>query len=358
MVNAGVLCLVLLSLFIASCNEQPSNFNVKTRELSFRNKTKDVIHGKAIMEVPGVRDILLIDSLFLFPTIDPAGGLKVYSANTFRLLGSFCKEGRARNEFQRGRLLTKQVYHNQDGHVILPFCDAPTIVKEVDVTESILQGHTVVLSVMDNEGNTVFLDNAMNKRFVFISNKFEYDDEKNDVPSIYALKDTLGNARTFKIFNSMVDHISEKYFTAPYRGALYKHPHRNLVVQTFSYMEYLLFFDFDKDLIYATHEKSALSFDGVYDKSVRRDNDFAFTDGTSTDNYILVLYWRGDYYFNVPNREGPNELLVFDWDGNYINGFKMDRQILRIEYDEKRHILYAIDDNETLYRYDMTGLID
>lgn len=28
------------------------------------------------------------------------------------------------------------------------------------------------------------------------------------------------------------------------------------------------------------------------------------------------------------------------------------------EYDEKRHILYAIDDNETLYRYDMTGLID
>lgn len=356
-VYAGILSLVLLSTFITSCNKPKSKFNVKTRELSFRNKTKDVIRGKAILDVPGVSDIIFIDSLFLFATKDPAGQLKVYSANTCRLLGSFCMEGRARNEFLRGRLLTKQVYHNGEGHVILPFSDAPYIVKEVDVTESLLQGHTVVLSVMDNEGYTIFLDNDINKKFVFISNKFEYDDEKNDVPSIYALKDTLGNARTFKIFNSMVDNISEKYFTTPYKGSIYKHPDRNLVVQTFSYMEYLMFFDFDNDTIFAIHEKSALSFDGVYDNSVHRDKDLAFTDASATDNYLLVLYWRGDYYLNVPNREGPNELLVFDWDGNYINGFKMDRQILRIEYDEKRHILYAIDEGETLYKYNMTGLI-
>ena len=356
-VYAGILCLVLFPQFVTSCNKLQSKFNVNTHEQSFRNKTKGVIHGESILDVPGVRDIILIDSLFLFSTNDPAGQLKVYSTNTRRLLGSFCMEGRARNEFLRGRMLTKQVYHNEEGHVILPFSDAPYIVKEVDVTESLSQGHTVVLSVTANEGNTIFLDNDINKKFVFISNKFEYDEEKNDIPSIYALKDTLGNARTFKIFNSMVDNISEENSVAPYRGSLHKHPDRNLVLQTFSYMEYLMFFDFDKDTIFAIHEKSALSFDEVLDKSVHRDNYLAFTDGASTENYFLVLYWRGDYYLEVPNREGPNELLVFDWAGNYITGFKMDKQILRIEYDEKRHILYAIDEGETLYKYDMTSLI-
>ena len=58
-----------------------------------------------------------------------------------------------------------------------------------------------------------------------------------------------------------------------------------------------------------------------------------------------------------PNRKGNNEVLIFDWDGNYISGFKLDRQLSRIEYDEINHTLFGLDSNETIYAYDLEGIL-
>ena len=35
--------------------------------------------------------------------------------------------------------------------------------------------------------------------------------------------------------------------------------------------------------------------------------------------------------------------------------YREDRKVSRIEYDESRHILYALDATETLYAYDLNG---
>jgi len=354
----GSVC-VLMSLTSCGKNAQ-SKFNVETRDVSFWNKTRDVIHGKLIIEVPGAEKFTLIDTLIIIGANDPSGQLKVFSTNTCKSLGDYVKEGRARNEFIRGMMLTDQVYHDAYGHVIVPLADNSDVVKEVDITASMAQGHTVVKSVSTwlkfNKGVTILLDNDMNKRFEIVRNKFEYGEDKDDIPCVYSLKDTLGNVREYRIFNDMIDNVSS-IFLAPYAGSFNKHPHRNLVAESFTYMEYLLFFDFDNDRRFAIHEKSATSFDGTFDSSVPRDNYIAFTDGAATDRYLLLLYWRGDHFQNVPDRQGPNELLVFDWDGNYIDGFKMDRTCASIEYDEQRHILYAMDVEERVYVYDMTGLI-
>ena len=353
-----IVFLPLMAFALLSCKEK-SKFLVDVHELDFRNKTSNVIHGQtAISEIPGVDEFVLFDTLLIFDTNDPSGQLKVYSKNSYRLLGAYCPMGRARNEFINTLPTTDQIYYNRQGHVVFPVMDKPDVLKEVDITESLTQGYTVVLDVREclpfNKGVVVYLDNNLDYKFEFVRNKFEAHEEKNSVPSIYRLIEPSGKETELEIFSSMVDNISEKRSIAPYSGTLYKHPDRNIVVQNFSYMEYLLFFDFDKGTRFAIHQKDAPTFDGVYEGKGREDY-FSFTDAATSDKYFMIIYWRGDYFLDVPKREGNNEVLVFDWNGKYITGFKMDRKVSRIEYDESRHILYALDATETLYAYDLNG---
>jgi hypothetical protein len=52
------------------------------------------------------------------------------------------------------------------------------------------------------------------------------------------------------------------------------------------------------------------------------------------------------------------ELLIFDWEGNYLKGFKMDRNSISLGYDSERKILYTFtSQKEQLYAYDLSGLL-
>ncbi|MBQ9385309.1 MAG: hypothetical protein IJU24_00280 [Bacteroidaceae bacterium] len=351
---------ILFFCSLISC-KRSSDILVEVKEVDFRNKTSDIIHGEEIISIPGVSDYLLFDSLLMFITSDPSGQLKVYNSNTMKALGSFCSKGRARNEFQKALLVTNQIYSNENGHTILPLNNYTHEIREIDVTESLAQGKTVIVGISENanagEGATIYLDNNLDYRFEYTKNKYEYDEKKRGVPCVYTVIQPSGKRTKIKVFNSKMDVTNEKFDLAPYTGNLYKHPSRNLVVERFSYMEYLLFFDFDSDKRYAVHQIDALTFADIYDKKTRRENDYSFTDVATTENYLLLLYWRGDYYLDVPDKNGANEVLVFDWEGNYIKGFKFDRTIIRIEYDETHQILYALDENETLYKYDWKDLL-
>ena len=65
----------------------------------------------------------------------------------------------------------------------------------------------------------------------------------------------------------------------------------------------------------------------------------------------------------MENIETPGSSFIvkvkfFDWDGNYITGFKTNLSIHAIEYDEIHKVLYGLDrDNEILYAYDMSHLL-
>lgn len=355
------LSFILIVCCIISCNKNP-NILVDVHEMDFKNKTSDIIHGHvAIQDIPGANNILQFDTLLLVFTSNPSGQLRIYNSFTMDYLGSFCQEGRAKNEFTKALPTTNQIFFNDKGHIILPLVNSPDELKEVDITESLVQGHTVVLSTREclrfNKGVVIYLNNNFDYKFEFIRNKYEANEEKTGVPSVYTLIEPSGKKKKLKIFSAPMDVSSEKSEAMPYSGTLYKHPSRNIVVQNFSYMEYLLFFDFDSENRFAIHQKDALSFNDTFDRRSRNESYVSFSDASTTNNYLLFLYWRGDYFLNVPNRKGNNEVLIFDWDGNYISGFKLDRQLSRIEYDEINHTLFGLDSNETIYAYDLEGIL-
>ena len=51
---------------------------------------------------------------------------------------------------------------------------------------------------------------------------------------------------------------------------------------------------------------------------------------------------------------GTRQAMSFTDRQQYLK-YREDRKVSRIEYDESRHILYALDATETLYAYDLNG---
>lgn len=351
------LILFILSLLLTiSCKQDP-NIQVNVHEVDFLNKTGDVMEGKLVKsEILGATSIILYDTLIMVVTDNPEGQLQVFSSNTLEHLGSFCKKGRARNEMLQAMCVTEQVYY-RNGHLILAMLDAPSTFKEVDITASLQSGNTEIISSHEclsmGDGEFMLLGNDYNYRYEFERNTFGVE-EITGIPTGYTVyKD--GKKRKLKFFKALMDTESPNK-TFPYLGSLYKHPQRNLVVQSFQNMDYLLFMDFDADKYFAIHQQGSLTFNDTYVHSKSKMPPH-FTDGASSSKYLMFLYRQGEYTQQTTFDDWYPELLVFDWDGNYITGFKMDRKINSIEYDKIHKVLYGMNGDEELYAYDMGKII-
>ena len=352
------LILVILSLFLTiSCNED-SNIQVDVHEVDFLNKTGDVMEGKLVKsEILGATNIIIYDTLLMVTTSNPEGQLQVFSSNTLEHLGSFCKKGRARNEMLKAMSVTEQAYY-RSGHLILALLDPPRTFKEVDITASLQSGNTEIISSQECPsmgcGEVMLLNNDYNYRYEFERNTFGVEDITG-IPTGYTVyKDE--KKRELKFFKKLMDIEPEVNKQIPYMGSLQKHPQRNLVVQSFQGMDYLLFMDFDADEYFAVHQQGSLTFNDTYVNS-KSQMPPHFTDGAKSSKYLMFLYRQGEYTQKTTAGDWYPELLVFDWSGNYITGFKMDRVINMIEYDEIHKVLYGLNGDDELYAYDMEKVI-
>jgi hypothetical protein len=78
-----------------------------------------------------------------------------------------------------------------------------------------------------------------------------------------------------------------------------------------------------------------------------------------TDSFFMVLYFAGDYSTQVPDSdEAVPELLIFDWDGNFLKSARLDTRITNIGYDERKQILYGLDyTNDRIISFDLSTIM-
>ena len=80
-----------------------------------------------------------------------------------------------------------------------------------------------------------------------------------------------------------------------YWGSLYKHPDKNLVMFSYDYMNYLLFFNMDTHKYYAIHQTGSMTFDDVAPVVPEDGSIICFSFGAVSKNYIFMRYKAGDY---------------------------------------------------------------
>ncbi|MTI89408.1 MAG: hypothetical protein FH748_15735 [Balneolaceae bacterium] len=85
------------------------------------------------------------------------------------------------------------------------------------------------------------------------------------------------------------------------------------------------------------------------------DNISAYIDLASTSNYLYALYSGKKIYSS--NSNFGNLIFIFDWKGNLIKSFELDRQIFSITVDKQDSVLYGIDPSSLepgIYQYNLS----
>ena len=350
----------LLSLFISisSCIRRSDALALDVKEVDYLNKSDMILVGNQLdWNIEGSYEMAIMDSLLMFVGTDVQGMLKVFSLNSQKQVGNFCLKGRAKNEFIEAASLTEQTYTDH-GNIYYPIVNFPNNeLKVINISESIKKHATVVTSVTEctSLGEFVLLDNDASKTFEcrLVQNPVEL--KKREVPASYWVCNEDKQKRV-RVFNRKMRIDDEHDIYIPYTGQLSKHPDRNLVVEVHSGIDYIFFFDFDAKKNFAIHQQGTISFnDLLTHKSVEP---HMFSDVAVAKDYFFVLYWNGDYSNGFERKERKPELFVFDWDGNFLSGAKLDQRVMSIEYDENNKTLYGINrTTESLYKFDVKPLI-
>lgn len=355
-VSVKLLLSILVALSLFSCNRD-SNIQVPVRDVDYVDKTVDAPKDSVVMEILGANRIFVRDTFLIATTNDADGQLKVYSTNSWSLLGSFCKKGRARNEMINFDVVPEQTYYKDD-HLIVLVQEQRSAFIEVDITESLNKGYTVVKNIEEvpslKDGQIIFLDQDLNNRIEYKC--LDYDPDSRGLPTRYYLVNN-NKTKELKFFKSAMKTAEESDKQMPYLGGIFKHPQRKLVVKMFTGMDYLLFMDFDSTDYYAVHQAGSLTFEGFYESEEAYAPHFALS--TTSNDFFMLTYFNGSYSIDALNSDKGflPEILVFDWKGNYLTGMKMKQFIKSMGYDELHKILYVMDFEDKLHAYDFKKVI-
>lgn len=354
-------CFIFCCVFLCSCCTR-NHYSYPVIEKEFANSSDILIDGNIInVEEVGMDEVIVRDSLLLLVTTNPAGYLLVLDTKSYRPMAHLCRQGRAKNEFMHSVVPTKQTYF-RNGDLILPMIDNTQLVKEVNITKSISKAQTVIeetdecVSIVD--GFNVFLENGIEKRFEY---RYCQDDPvlkgRSTLPEYYLISSQKKKEKV-NVFPKIMDFQDPKRATAFYSGCLFKHPVRNLIVQPFQHMDYILFFDLDNGKNFAIHQPGSLSFDDII-PAKQGNTIFHFCDCAVSDDCFIVLYEAGDYSRSFDDYSSAKpEIIVFDWAGNYINSAKLGKVVHSISYDSSSKLLYGIDRlNDSLYSFDLSSIL-
>ncbi len=73
-----------------------------------------------------------------------------------------------------------------------------------------------------------------------------------------------------------------------------------------------------------------------------KNNRMGFSDITVSEDRVYALYSGKTYNQSGKDFYTCNELLVFDWDGNLLNTYMLDKSAVGVSYDEGENVLYAV----------------
>lgn len=360
---------IVITLLI-SCNSG-NPLLLQTRDVDYLNKTGDVIHGEILdFNVPGGKAIEVYDTLLMVITSDPNGLLQIYDIRTNQPLASLCQQGRAKNEFGDKFIFKATQLIERNGDIVIVLRgEGGNVLKEVNVSASLREGHTIIEGVYNNlpfgcEG-VVGLDNGIDRLFVFNNHNYNMDTEDYNPPTFSIIND--GSTKDIKVYGSLIDFDNDYFSTFWYSGGLSKHPTKNIVVQCVRTMDYIHFFDFDNNNFYSIHQVGCPTFDDIRvpdttnpDGSITLNQYYHFYESIPTDDMFFVIYLNGNYSREnfVQTRGEAKELLAFDWEGNYVGGVKLDYGVTDLAYDSKRNILYGIRSvDEKIVTFDLSDFV-
>ena len=350
------LSFILMALMVYSCKKPHYTFSVKEIDIDNISDIKLTEERSGVIIDGDIWEMVFVDSFLVVQTEEAEGYLSVYNTRNFEKVASLGMKGRAKNEFSDPVYLLSQTYkRNGDSYVLV--VDKDIYVKELNITQSIKQGHAVVAKVAEsptysNNNRFLFLNNDLSNYILFKSGNSNVNEYRYDEYHLINTDDETD--KELKLFPKKMqkDDESIPYYTF---GMFLKHPDKNLFVQPMQFMEYMLFLDFERDTIYSSHVLDTPTFDDLCPDG----RALTFSDAAVSKDFIFVIHATND---REEGRIYLDTLCVFNWDGDFLTAIKLDGDIISLTYDENNMRLYAVSfsnesTEEEIVSFDMSEVI-
>jgi hypothetical protein len=146
----------------------------------------------------------------------------------------------------------------------------------------------------------------------------------------------------------------ERFFV--YQGIIRSSPDGSCFVMGSSYCDNLEFYRVDKGEASLVKKYETYDVKGSFDQRTKIDADcvMSYRGASVTDKYCYMLY-SGEHY--GVRTAGGKYIIVFDWKGNYVKTFEVDKNVASFCVNRTDDVLFAFiyDENEgfLMSRYDL-----
>lgn len=350
--------LVVISICAIFFACENTSMSLNTVEVKFDSIPDPEIKGIRLnLEVMGADDILIYDSLFMVMNSNPDGHLKVFNLRDYSKIADLCLGGRANNEFIQPFTTANQLYL-KDNNLLMPIVDNGTVLKTLNVSESIRQKKTIIDSKENcpfiSLGEVIILEGGGELIYWHLTYDDAMDPETYHQPR-YVIKKDGKEKESINVFPKYLDTNDKELASALYNCATLKHPHKNIIAQSYYRIGYLMLLNIDSGQGMAIHVTGTPSFNDKFSGTEIPGRYFGGLVGT--DDYFIVRYMGGRSITEKPD----SYIKIFDWEGKYLGGARLDIdcETHDIAFDDKTNTLYGLDRMQEIFcAFDLNPLIE
>ncbi len=346
-------CCFLMLIALSACK---GNQSTKNQITYVKNITTTTLLGDSIPmnNIYEAHKLIALDTLLIITSFNGDYFFHIYNINTFKLIKEFGKKGRGPDEFITPRITMQRLDNNLDGSDLLIFDEGRKTISSINIPDILLN--------KENGIKTKILPNQMMivSDIIFMNDSIAFYTPSGDA-----------NLGRFSIYHFST---AERTFT-PYLPDLGFKVHANNLYPIYAtssacvnesknrfvaipvLLGELDFFDLSGSYIKSTIiERVKEIKNAKYEKMIFQTPGVGYyiTDLQSVNDKIYALFTIKKFP-NLKNKS-ISEIYVFDWDGNPIEKFVLDREINSFTYDSinNRVIGYSSNNNEyPIFKYDL-----
>lgn len=287
-----------------------------------------------------VRDSILI--LYVQVTDEDPYHFKAYSTETFDYLGAFVREGRG-----PGEMVSPHIAKNDTGAEYLGLNDNQTgKACLVDVIRSISNNNTEIVRSYDLPSGV--LD------WLPLSDVEDFVLQQDGDEMLYRLIRSDDNSQQiFHPYEGIRGKGNITYFSSLFTMSGIS----GKVAEVMIFFPQINFLDTENGRLYSVAvDRSYRKWESVLCRMMDMSTVQYYDGVTSNQDYVFAIY-KG-LTFSDMNKAGQGcSIHVFDWAGHFLCEIKISENLIDIAYDSSAELMYGLDSEEDIVRYDLSEIL-
>lgn len=362
--NKNVFLIMIGMMSLTSCRNASKDLSPQKEscfEVVLTTDTPSVIHfPREVLPIDRIypTDMIAIDTFLLIMQHHETEIIKVFSTNTYQLLGAFLRKGGGPNEVVTFGRVSQWLM--EEGEPKLVIQSYPNYLAVLNIRKSLENQETVYdrkYTFETEEGKHLFL--ASNS--VYELGQSELMMTKD--PGRSGIKD---NSNCFwEMYNHAKDKVHRKLVYENFTGLIdpllkssdrLLKPDRKKVALLYGMVNLIGIVDLEEAHIKQIYP-GGKKFD-VQTELAGNNHRSYFDEGECTDQYLFALSSKK---IKVGNKEGVDntriaQIDIYDWDGHYRYKADLDEPIRIFSVDNNQRYLYAVNTGDAIIRYDLSAL--